>query len=645
MQQFKKITLVIISALFVAILGGCASPPPQRTSIPLEPTVPAQQELQKEQPHPESTQADKTPTKELQTEEQNIPASSQAEKSSAEQKPQAGQQPLTLPPLIGEPSPGEILPTPSLPSPAVEVLAPAGPQRVPADQADMEFIQHRIQEYQNKYDQCLEVLKTRHLNDTTQETSMRQVECFQTIEKILAGYRLLLEEMQKGGSSPEAVPGTDSPSKIEQLDIAYLESTCGELFGIAPSSVPQDGSITETPELSFDAAQKYLATHVAQENYQEALQDYANLSQNFPGLTPSLATELNYGRALQYTGQLEAAASHFSQLLASEELSASPLKLQLEIADLYLASGNVAAAESFYENLLQAHKEVEGEKSWAVEQLAFLRSHDPGSKDMAAYRQLLQAFESRDYRIHGAELNEMADRFVSEHAGEQIGVNGLRLKNFALSELHAWFDRQLLRIDSLIIDKKFTEASDILQNLTQYYLPADLQSVVQKTSYHIAQAEMQETETERRNKEAELTEHWESAVHLLDSQQFDAAILAFEAFNGTEYEKQAQLKIIEASNLAATQIRKDAASLFIRASKTGEFDKKKGLLVASYNLLNEILDKYPQTDLRDKVNQNIAILEEQIRKFDPALLDELQGKNSSLETSGQDRTPLPQELR
>jgi hypothetical protein len=264
---------------------------------------------------------------------------------------------------------------------------------------------------------------------------------------------------------------------------------------------------------------------------------------------------------------------------------------------------------------------------------------------MAAYRQLLQAFESRDYRIHGAELNEMADRFVSEHAGEQIGVNGLRLKNFALSELHAWFDRQLLRIDSLIIDKKFTEASDILQNLTQYYLPADLQSVVQKTSYHIAQAEMQETETERRNKEAELTEHWESAVHLLDSQQFDAAILAFEAFNGTEYEKQAQLKIIEASNLAATQIRKDAASLFIRASKTGEFDKKKELLVASYNLLNEILDKYPQTDLRDKVNQNIAILEEQIRKFDPALLDELQGKNSSLETSGQDRTPLPQELR
>jgi hypothetical protein len=47
------------------------------------------------------------------------------------------------------------------------------------------------------------------------------------------------------------------------------------------------------------------------------------------------------------------------------------------------------------------------------------------------------------------------------------------------------------------------------------------------------------------------------------------------------------------------------------------------LLLASHQLLKEILVKYPQTDLLDKVNQNLAVLEEQIRRIDPALLEEL----------------------
>ena len=84
-------------------------------------------------------------------------------------------------------------------------------------------------------------------------------------------------------------------------------------------------------------------------------------------------------------------------------------------------------------------------------------------------------------------------------------------------------------------------------------------------------------------------------------------------------------------------MRKDAASLFIRAGKTSDYEKKRELLVSSYGMLTEILVRYPQTDLLDKVNQNISILEEQIKKFDPALLDELQDKSPSLETQG--KTP------
>jgi hypothetical protein len=95
--------------------------------------------------------------------------------------------------------------------------------------------------------------------------------------------------------------------------------------------------------------------------------------------------------------------------------------------------------------------------------------------------------------------------------------------------------------------KKFTEATDILKNMTNYYLPADLQAVVQKTYYEVAQAELQETEDQRRIQEMELTEQWDAAVLLMDSQRFDLAISAFELLMGTDYEEQATIKIVEAA--------------------------------------------------------------------------------------------------
>jgi hypothetical protein len=625
MLQLKEIKLVIISALLASMLGGCAPSRPQTTSVTRQAPIYTPQVLENEK--------------------QTLPASSQADRTSALPELQQEQQTLPPSPKIGMTPPEESLLIPPLPSDSEKTLETEESKELLADDADMEFIQQRIYEYQYKYDQWVEVSTTRQQEDPALEISPRQAECVQTIERILAGYTLLLDELQGSRTLPAAAIASSSFSSMQQLDIAFLESSCSELLAMEIPPPSFDLPVEEQPELSFDAAQKSIAADVELGNYEDALVNYASLSQKFPGQKPSLATELNYGHALQYTGQLEEAAAQFNRILASDDLSVTPLSLQLEIADLYLASGNIAAAESYYEKLLQTQKSLEAEKTFAVEQLAFLRSLDPDSKDMAAYLQLLQDFQTHDYRIHAANLNEKANRFAAENAGRPIAASGLRLKTFTISQLNAWFDRQLMRIDFLVMERKFAEAADILKNMTKYYLPAELQAVVQKTSYDIAQAELQDTETQRRIKEEELTEQWDTAVHLLDSQKFDDAILAFGAFGDTEYEEQAQLKIIEASNLAAGQLRKDAASLFIKAGKTTDFEKKRDLLVASYELLNEIIVKYPQTDLLDKVNQNIAILEEQIRKFDPALLEELQAENPSPETRGQTPGPMTRQLR
>jgi tetratricopeptide (TPR) repeat protein len=498
-------------------------------------------------------------------------------------------------------------------------------REVKLDNADIEFVQSRLDEYENKFEYWLEISEITQEGPLAEEFTALETECVQKLERILSGYGLLLERMLQDDTVPFDKIATVDPKKTQQLDIAFLESRCSELLAM---DIPaQYEFIPEAePKLSFDAAQEAIASQMEQGNYQEVLFAYGRLARDFPAQKPHLSTRLNYGLALQYTGQVEAAARHFKKMLDSADLSIEPLSLQREIADLLLASGNVAAAESYYDSVILRHESIRTEKTWAEDQLAFLRSVDPESEEMIAYMKLLREFQMYDYKIVALRLNEAINAFETHYSGSPVAVSALRLKTFALDQLRSWFASQLGKIYSLAEEKKFAEATDILKSMSRYYLPAELQAVLQKTYYEVAQAEIQEIEIQRRIQEMELTQQWDAAINLLDSQRYDIAISAFSAFMGTEYEEQAKIKITVAANQAAGQMRKKAAALFIKAGRTPDPDQKKELLLASHRLLTEILAKYPQTNLLDKVQQNITILEVQIKRFDPALLEELQQK-------------------
>jgi predicted metal-dependent hydrolase len=479
------------------------------------------------------------------------------------------------------------------------------------DYADIQFIQLRLDEYEHRFESWLEISELKQEGDLTEELTASETECVQRLERILSGYGLLLERMLWSDSVPLDRIATLDLNKMQQLDIAFLESGCDEL--LVMDIAPQYEFTPEAePKLSFAAAQEVIISSVEQETYLEALLSYEHLARDFPDQEPSLSTRMSYGLALQYTGQIKAAARHFKNMYESGDLSVSPLSLQREIADLLLASGNVAAAESYYERVLFGHELIGAEKTWAGEQLAFLRSVDAESEDMVAYMALLREFQMYDYRIDAPRLNEAIDVFATQYTGSPVAVSALRLKTFAKDQLKSWFSRQLARVDSLVAEKKFAEATEILNSMTRYYFPVELQAVLQETYYEVSQSEIQEMETLRHIQEVELTEQWAAATKLLDSQRYDSAISAFTALMDTEYELQAKMKMTEAANQAAGKMRKEAASLFVRAGRTPDPEQKKELLMASHRILTEILDKYPQTDLLDKVHQNIAILEGQV---------------------------------
>ena len=75
--------------------------------------------------------------------------------------------------------------------------------------------------------------------------------------------------------------------------------------------------------------------------------------------------------------------------------------------------------------------------------------------------------------------------------------------------------------------------------------------------------------------------------------------------------------------LAAREERRKAADLFIRYTKTNDVEGQKKLLIESRKILKEILVKYPDVDIAEKVRGNIKRVEQEMNAIDPTLLSKV----------------------
>ena len=123
--------------------------------------------------------------------------------------------------------------------------------------------------------------------------------------------------------------------------------------------------------------------------------------------------------------------------------------------------------------------------------------------------------------------------------------------------------------------------------------------------------------------EQEQLEKWGNASGLFDSGKYDEAIAEFSCLLDTNYGGAAREKILEAQTSMATRLRRQAATILAR--KTDDPAQKKKLLEESWLLLNRILTTYPEAAIIDKVRQNQAQIELQLKQLDPALLQRLKG--------------------
>ena len=106
------------------------------------------------------------------------------------------------------------------------------------------------------------------------------------------------------------------------------------------------------------------------------------------------------------------------------------------------------------------------------------------------------------------------------------------------------------------------------------------------------------------------------ASALIDGEKYEEALVKLNELkqkesltpDGQKLEARAIEKIINRE-------RNKAAEIFLRARNTADPEKKEELLKSSYNILKAVADKYPDSPLNKKINDNMRAIENELKKI------------------------------
>ncbi len=550
-------------------------------------------------------------------------------------------QPETLPPVApaeqtvpSTPSPVQLeVEQETAAKPSTELTRDGEPATVPPVTMDdiassirtIDYIEQRLIIYEKKFQQWLE----RHPQDdtdTNQWSVLTSDTCLDKFNALLSGYTNLRNRLQLTALSADTPIPRNTIREMLQLDIAFLESDCDQGLSLSASLAAQDYPQGTDPVQGAHHAESTIDTYFNEEQYDQVITIFQLFTETYPTIAPSLQSLKQYGLAQLHGGDIDEATDALSQALALLETNSrtiEPWALRRLLADLHLASGKPNEARKVYEMLVASSDSYTQSYSWATRQLALLGESSATDPRMTYYLDLLRA--ALVFHMNGQspmDLMAKADRIAQLFPNTPVADNAIWIKQEIENQLREWTDEQFRQVAVLTKEKEFQQALTLLAEIPPGQLPADLREKLQQETLAVTTAERQEQETQRILLEESLASQWKSANTLLDSQQYDPAIAGFTPLLDTSYDAQAHKKIQEATNLAATAQRKQAASLFIKAVKARSPENKKELLLESRKLLQEVLKKYPQADIIDKVAQNLTTIEQHIAQVDPSLLED-----------------------
>ena len=472
------------------------------------------------------------------------------------------------------------------------------------------------------------------------------VGCAERLDRVVSAYSRLRQRILYRGYQL-GIEDKD-PWNVFLLDIEYLESGCDTVLTEGPSASLLLESFKDE---SLEYAETIVRQYAQKEASEEVVRAFKNLKETFPEkkLTPSLKQK--YGLALLRTGRVDESVRVALDILedlkkgdaqgvlsgrvcspvpnfsGAEEIA--PLSFKRLAADLLLVTGRIKEAKTIYHELQDYRESCREHDQWVAGHLFLIESGKQRKEELKIFRSVLKIYLAFDGRHVPYEMNTLVKKLEHISPESEFAQSAGLLFSKADKQARAWITGQLETVDGLVDGKEYSEAGFVINAMLKGEIPDDMRDMVENAFDNVVIAEAQEREVRRQLMDQALSARWEEAVKLLDLRKYDEAIHAFSALVETDYDIKAAVKIKEASDMAAAELRRNAAALFVKARKTTDRSRKAELLFQSRQLLLKILEQYPRTEIIDKVRQNLEVIEAQILKIDPfVLFDESGGQGS-----------------
>ncbi len=440
-------------------------------------------------------------------------------------------------------------------------------------------------------------------------------DCFDRLNEMEDGYNTLQARLFSSYGHPsEELAGP--LFAVCRHDISFLESDCRHVFAVSVSVIPDE--LRKYREIIADQAEGVVRYWAERDDEEKIVASYENLIMVTDGGPGSLQVRELYARALRSLGRLEESARTLLQV-ADEKNDLQGWPLRLQAAEILFAKGDFAEAGKQYQktaDLFSALQRADAKVQVGLELLAGEKEH---GRELELYRLALLGWLNFDGRTVPPQLAESVIRLEENFAGSRYAVLARELFNRAGGSVQRYVHQELQRASQLASENNFAQALDILAILPQSTDSEELLALINEAEAEMREQQKQQLEMAEIEKGQAMEAKWHEGLEHFDHRRYDEAIAAFDELIDSPYRDQAMAKLTEAVNLAASELRKEAAALFVKSRKVQHPQQKSELLLESRRLLVMVQEKYPGAQIIGKVKQNLRVIEEQIRSLDTSL--------------------------
>ncbi|MFZ5764307.1 MAG: hypothetical protein ACOY4H_01775 [Thermodesulfobacteriota bacterium] len=476
-------------------------------------------------------------------------------------------------PQAVQPAPGPVAPAPPPP--------PAPLLRLGDLLPDAAFVATRHDTYRTRMEQWRELAGSFAMYDYPLPDQAKWDQCYELLTAVAKGYEQLAVMLEE--DAPLATDNPAAPFAVLRQDITFAETQCESVFSVAAAALP--GQLEKYRDIVARQGGDVLRYRQQQGDPAGVISAYENLRTANPEMAAGIEVRRIYGQALKDAGRLAEAADVLLEVAgAANAMEGWPLRLQA--AEIFFALGDYSAARREYQHVARFFTALKREEGNIGQMLSLLDGHDAHGRELDLFRQALYG----------------------------------RLTHEAGNPPEAVLD-SVRQLEEEFPASVYTEAARSL--VAGIALPATVapaeEAVVPGEPAPMGEVIVPPTT----GLEEELESRWQEAEAMVDHMQFAEALALFEEL-GMEpsWRDRAEARIVEVSTQAATEVRKEAAALFLKARRQNDPTVKGRLLLESRRLLRQVTEKYPRAEIIDKVTQNLQAIEDELRQIDPGLLGE-----------------------